>query len=198
MACETNAVKTMWAVAVILIVNCLLPSLEAKDIIRDKSPDGKFALRITKEEDGGWGAAIIDLKSKVDAVGLELYQRGFIEQAHLVWSKDSQRVAYFEPDRRGGSTTVYFRKGSKFEEVSLPFGDTPECDEKPAKSGDSYVKTIEASTRPLKWLRSGELVVEEHSEALMESGATQSCGQTITIAFDSNHKASVQSVKQEK
>jgi len=195
---ETKVLKTMSAVAVILIVHCLVPSLEAKDIIRDKSPDGKFALRITKEEDGGWEAAIIDLKKKVDAVGLELYQRGFIEQAHLVWSKDSQRVAYFEPDRRGGNTTVYFRKGSKFEEVSLPFGDTPECDEKPAKNGDSYLKTIEASTRPLRWLRAGELVVEEHSEALMENGATQSCGQTITIAFDSDHKASVQSVKQDK
>src|SRR5438309_911929 len=49
---ETNAVKTMSAIAIILIVNCLVPSLEAKDIIRDKSPDGKFALRITKEDVG--------------------------------------------------------------------------------------------------------------------------------------------------
>ncbi len=63
MSRETNAVKTMSAIAIILIVNCLVPSLEAKDIIRDKSPDGKFALRITKE-DVGWGAAIINLKSK--------------------------------------------------------------------------------------------------------------------------------------
>ena len=93
---ETNAVKTMSAIAIILIVNCLVPSLEAKDIIRDKSPDGKFALRITKE-DVGWGAAIINLKSKDDVVGLEIYQN-FTEEAHLVWSKDSQRVAYFEPD----------------------------------------------------------------------------------------------------
>jgi len=70
--------------------------------------------------------AIINLKSKQDVVGLEIYQN-FTEEAHLVWSKDSQRVAYFEPDRRGGSTTVYFRKGSDFEEVSLPYGDFPAC-----------------------------------------------------------------------
>lgn len=81
MSRETNAVKTMSAVAVILIVNCLVPSLEAKDIIRDKSPDGKFALRIT-EEDAGRGAAIINLKSKDDVVGLEIYQN-FTEEAHL-------------------------------------------------------------------------------------------------------------------
>jgi hypothetical protein len=187
--------KTISLFAFILIRICLLPSLEAKDIIRDKSPDGKFALRITKE-DQGWGAAIISLKSKEDVVGLEIYQN-FTEDAHLLWSRDSQRVAYFEPDRRGGSTTVYFRKGSEFEEVSLPYGDTPECDEKPPEkdSGDSYLKTVEATTRPVKWLHSGELVLEQHSDSLMESGATRGCGQTITIAFDANHKPSVQSAK---
>lgn len=133
--------KTIAAFAFILIGNCLLPSLEAKDIIRDKSPDGKFALRITKAEPGGasaWEAAIIDLKSKEDVATLEIYQT-YTEQAHLVWSRDSQRVAYFEPDRRGGSTTVYFRKGSDFEEVSLPYGDPYgdffECKDTPAEKG---------------------------------------------------------------
>ena len=198
---ETNAVKTMSAVAVILIVNCLVPSLEAKDIIRDKSPDGKFALRISKAEPGGtsaWEATIIDLKCKADVAALEIYQT-YTEQAHLAWSKDSQRVAYFEPDRRGGSTTVYFRKGSVFEEVSLPYGNFPTCEDKLAEtsSGDTYLKTLEATTRPVKWLHSGGLVLAEHSEGLMESGATRACGQTITIAFDSNHKASVKSAKQD-
>jgi len=194
LARETNAVKTIAAVGVILIINCLVPSLEAKDIIRDKSPDGKFALRITKENEGS-GAAIINLKSKEDVVGLEIYQN-FTEEAHLVWSKDSQRVAYFEPDRRGGSTTVYFRKGSEFEEVSLPYGDPygdfPECKDKPAEGKD-----VEATTRPVKWLHSGELVLALHFERLMESGVTRACGWTITIAFDPDHKASVKSVKQD-
>ncbi len=122
---ETNAVKTMSAIAIILIVNCLVPSLEAKDIIRDKSPDGKFALRITKED-------------------------------------------------------VF-----------------PACEEKPVEknSDDKYVKALEATTRPVEWLHSGELVLAEHSESLMESGATRACGQTITIAFDSDHKASVKSAR---
>lgn len=190
------AVRNISAFAVILIVNCLVPSLHAKDTIRDKSPDGKFALRITKEDEG-WAAAIISLKNNNDVAALEIYQN-FTEEAHLVWSKDSQRVAYFEPDRRGGSTTVYFRKGSEFEEISLPEGDFPACEEKPAEtnSNDTYVKTIEVTTRPEKWLQSGELVLIQHSESLMESGSTRACGQTITIAFDSAHKASVKSAKQ--
>ena len=173
---------------------------EPKDIIRDKSPDGKFALRFTRDDEGFWEAAIINLKSKGEERGLEIYQNGYIEQAHLIWSKDSQRVAYFEPDRRGGSTSVYFRKGSEFEEVSLPIGDPPECNEPPFRkdTGDSYVKTVEATTRPVKWLHSGELVLEQHSESLMESGVTQGCGQTLTIAFDANRKASVESVKETK
>ena len=190
------AVRTIAAFAIILIGTCVVPSLQAKDIIRDKSPDGKFALRLT-QEDEGWAAAIINLKSKKEVVGLEIYQN-FTEDAHLLWSKDSQRVAYFEPDRRGGSTTVYFRKGSEFKEVSLPYGNFPACEEKPAEndSGDKYLKTIEATVRPIKWLGSGELELVQHSESEMESGATQDCGQTITIAFDSDHKASVKSAKQ--
>jgi hypothetical protein len=161
----------------ILTGNCLVPSLEAKDIIRDKSPDGKFALRITKEDEG-WGAAIISLKNKADVVGLEIYQN-FTEDAHLAWSKDSQRVAYFEPDRRGGSTTVYFREGSEFEEVSLP--DFPACEKKPPEKGDKYLKYVEATISPVKWLPSGDLVLDEYYESLMESGVTRGWGQTITI-----------------
>ena len=93
--------KFIAAFSVLLIVS----SVQAgdKDVIKDRSPDRKFALRLTKGDEG-WGAAIIDLKSNDDVVGLEIYQNQsdlFIKQGHLVWSKDSQRVAYFEPDRRG-------------------------------------------------------------------------------------------------
>jgi hypothetical protein len=177
-------------------------SAESKDIIRDKSPDGKFALRITKEEPGGaraWGAAIIDLKSKDEVVELEIYQT-YTEQAHLIWSKDSQSVAYFEPDRRGGSTTVYFRTGSKFEEVALP-SDFPECKHSTANKDATHVKTIETTTEPQKWLSSGALVLKMHSEELMENGEdqfSQTCSQVITIAFDANRQASVESVKDKK
>jgi len=49
----TIAVRKISTFAVILMGTCLVPSLEAKDIIRDKSPDGKFALQITKEDKVG-------------------------------------------------------------------------------------------------------------------------------------------------
>lgn len=187
--------RNIAVLAVVLIANFLIPSIEAKDTVRDKSPDGQFALEITKEDEG-WAAAIINLKTNENVVGLDIYQN-FTEDAHLVWSKDSQQVAFFEPDRRGGGTTVYFRKGSSFEEVSLSEVDFPDCDEKPSASdtNDKSLKTIEATTKPVKWLSSGELILEQHFETEMESGATRECSQTITIAFDSAHKVSVKSAK---
>ena len=79
-----DAVRTTAAFAVILIGNCLVPSLQAQDIIKDKSPDGKFALRITKDDMGG-SAAIIGLKDNGLVATLETYQN-YTEEAHLVWS----------------------------------------------------------------------------------------------------------------
>jgi hypothetical protein len=183
------------AVGALLMVSSV--QADDKEIVRDKSPDGKFALRITKEEQG-WSAGIIDLKEKGEIVSLEIYQN-FTEQAHLFWSKDSQRVAYFEPDRRGGSTTIYFRNGDKFEAGELP--ELPDCKRPALKEGKSHVKTIESTTKPQQWLSSGALVLKAHSEELMEKGDkqySQPCTQIVTIAFDSNHKASVQSAKQVK
>ena len=169
---------------------------ESKEIIRDKSPDGKFALRVSKEEQGG-SAAIINVKDNAEVVSLEIYQN-YTEEAHLVWSNDSQRVAYFEPDRRGGGTNIYFRKESGFEQVELP--ELPGC-KIVAASGETHVKTIESTTKPEKWLTSGALVLKVRSEELMEKSDDQfgrACSQLVTVAFDSNRKGSIQSVKKEK
>jgi hypothetical protein len=176
----------------------IVSSLQADDkkIIRDKSPDGRFALQITKDEQGS-SAFIIDIKGKADSVDLDIYQN-YTEEMHLVWSKDSQRVAYFEPDRRGGSTTVYFWNGDKFEAVELP--DIPEC-KSPAKEGETHVKTIESTTRPQKWSNPNTLVLKVRSDELMEKEdkqRDQTCAQIVTVVFDSNHKASVQSAKRVK
>ena len=187
--------RSVTVFAAILIANLPVLSIKAKDTIRDKSPDGKFALEITKEDEG-WAAAIVNVKTNENVVGLDVYQN-YTEDAHLVWSKDSQRVAYFEPDRRGGSTTVYFRNDSKFEEVSLLEVDIPVCEEKASEQGANvtYLKTIEATTKPVKWLSSGELILEQHFESEMENDTTRHCSQTITMAFDSTHKPSVKSAK---
>jgi hypothetical protein len=50
---STLRVRTISALVVILIATCLVPSLQAKDIIMDKSPDGNFALRIRLPKEAG-------------------------------------------------------------------------------------------------------------------------------------------------
>ena len=117
--------RTIALLGPILIVMGVIPSLEAKDVIKDKSPDGKFALQIHKGEEG-WEAAIINLRTKEAVADLDVYGN-YVEDMRLLWSKNSNRVAHFEPDRRGGTTYIYFRDGSKFEQVEFPSAELPEC-----------------------------------------------------------------------
>ena len=182
--------------ASILVATSLVPSLEAKDVIKDKSPDGKFALRIRKGEEG-WEAAIIEVRTKETLVDLDVYGN-YVEDIRLLWSKDSKRVAHFEPDRREGTTHIYFRDGSKFEEVPFPSGEVPECHGNlTAEEAKKFVKTIEGRESPKAWLKSGALVIAVDESWITEDGGG-SCSQTVTIAFDPNRKAFVQSVTDKK
>ena len=81
-----------------------------------------------------------------------------------------------------------------------PTGDFPACEDKSFEknSDDPYVKDIEFTAGPVKWLPSGELVLAVHCTRITESGTTRSSAKTITIAFDADHKASVKGVKDEK
>jgi hypothetical protein len=190
--------RTGYFFGLILVTFFLIPSVEAKRIIKDKSPNGKFALELSRTDDGQWDAAIIDLKSKGAVAWLETYQNT-VEGTRLVWSKDSQRVAYFEPDRRGGSTHIYFRNGSKFNEVEYPESDVPECWKDPDAQGEStHLKTTNTTNSPKEWLKSGALVVAVKETWLSDDQNEHRCSETLTIAFDENHKASVQSITNRK
>jgi hypothetical protein len=180
----------------ILVLGYFVASAAEKEIIKDKSPDGKFALRVWKGEEG-WEAAIVDVRTKKSLVDLDVYGN-YVERMRLVWSKDSKRVAHFEPDRRGGTTHIYFRDGSKFEEVPFPSGEVPECHGNlTAEEEKKFVKTTEATESPKAWLKSGALVIAVDESWITEDGGGN-CSQTVTIAFDPNRKAFVQSVTDKK
>ena len=107
--------RTISALAVILIGNCLVPSLEAKDIIMDKSPDGNFALRIQLPKEAGDQPKVgmINLPTEEAVLELDCPPRCYEGNAKpkLLWFSDSQRVAYYTPHEHGGYTQVYFRRG---------------------------------------------------------------------------------------
>jgi hypothetical protein len=63
--------RTIALLASILIATSFVPLLQAEEIIKDKSPDKKFALRMTHSEEG-WDTAIIETatKKKSDRFGI--------------------------------------------------------------------------------------------------------------------------------
>jgi hypothetical protein len=117
-------VRTISVFAVILIACCLLPSLEAKDVITDKSPDGNFALRIQRPKEAGDQpkVAMINLLTQEAVLELDCSPHCYEgnTKPKLLWFSDSQRVAYYTPHHHGGFTQVFFRRGSSFEQVQLP------------------------------------------------------------------------------
>ena len=103
--------RTISALAVILIGNCLVPSLEAKDIIMDKSPDGNFALRIQLPKEAGDQPKVGMINLLTEEAVLELdchhcYERN--AKPKLLWFSDSQRVAYYTPHHTAATRKSIF------------------------------------------------------------------------------------------
>lgn len=124
--------KTKPLATIVLILGCFVATAEEKEIIRDKSPDGKSALRLTHGEEG-WETAIVELPSKKKILDLEVLATSgdherqawvasvdtfqiedYAKDAKLVWSGDSRRVAYFNENRDKHTMSVYFRNGDTF------------------------------------------------------------------------------------
>src|SRR5437764_2789869 len=104
--------RAMRLLGCFLIASSFVASLQAEEIIKDKSPDGTFALRMTHGKEG-WDTEIIETGTKKKVIDLEsLAASGakerldwmvrfsqpidtYGEEATLIWSRDSQRAAYF-------------------------------------------------------------------------------------------------------
>lgn len=183
-----------------LAVN-LCSSSWADDETKFPSPDGKFAMLLTEDqkEAGRVKIELIDVDSR--KVVLDLADSGHPHSQHckLLWSPDSQRFAFYEAHRRGGDTTVYFRNESGFAESRLPeLGGCATATEKKELKAKGVHKFIEADTAPKEWLKSGALVLMNAQGWETKDGNLRGCTQTVTIAFDAKHKASIQRVADKK
>jgi hypothetical protein len=177
------------------------PSSRADDQTKDPSPDGKFAMLLTEDqkEEGRVKIQLIEVSSR--NVVLELAESGHphSKDCKLLWSPDSQRVAFYEAHHRGGDTTVYFRNESGFIESPLPeLGNCATAAEKKELKGKGVHKFIEANTAPKEWLKSGALVVRDDQGWETKDGNLRGCTQIVTIRFDTKHKASIQRVADKK
>jgi len=200
--------RTIALLGPILIALGVISSLQAeeKEIIKDKSPDKKFALRLIHGGEG-WDTSIVELASKKKIIDLEVVATSgdherrawvasvdtfriedYARDAKLVWSNDSKRVAYFNEDRDEHTMSVYFRNGETFEEVALP--ELPRCNE--IKDEDpKYLTTVSYTLTPKYWFESGGLFVEVRGEWQTLKGEMIGCPQNVTLAFDAQHKASI-------
>jgi hypothetical protein len=183
-----------------VLIQCLLiGGLWAADepTVKCPSPDGRFALRIAAPAEGSnecsadliekeTGNAVLDLLTVFDS---------HIKDAVLVWSGDSKWVAYATRDNRQGETSVYFWNGTKFEEVPLPenlpdpkinFGKTAE---------GGGVKNYGGGTKPLRWLKSGDLELAT-DVTMLSRGDDRTYTGTVkfTVSFDAQHHATLHSV----
>jgi hypothetical protein len=182
--------RTIALLASILVATSFLPSLKAEEIIKDKSPDGKFALVISGNEYYP-EAALIELATKTKL--LDLGSVGFyLHDTKLLWSADSQRVACFTPNR-AERTTVYFRKDSTFEEAALP--EIPRCGEAKGTDGKD-VELVSLDVSPVRWLDSGALMVTVKGEWKRSQKDSLECDETVTIAFDTQHKGAIEKAQE--
>ena len=173
----------------------------ADDQTKDRSPDGKFAMLLKEDtaEEGRVKIQLIEVGS--GKVVLDLAESGHphAKDCKLLWAPDSQRVAFYEAVHRGGGTTVYFRNDTGFTESPMPELDgCATAAQKKELKAKGVLKFIEYNAMPKEWLKSGALVILDDQGWETMDGDLRGCTQTVTIAFDAKHKASVQRVADKK
>jgi hypothetical protein len=165
--------------------------LHAKPQVSDRSPDKKYALwqEYADKQPYHGDVKLIDVKSGQALVVLDTQVEPFSKE--LQWTKDSERVAYFNDAEKDGVTRVFFRNGGAFDEVKLP--DLPA----PVLPAITSAKSDGAETRtrvaPLRWTDSGELVMEKE----LQNNEWGRAALEITLAFDQGNRASIAKSEQE-
>ena len=175
-----------------LFVTCALSvPLYASEERTCQSPDGKFALRCVSADAQPYNGetAIIEVATHKNVFSLN--PNWFLSEVKLVWSPDSQRVAYFFETEKGYSTRILFRNGSSFKEIALPQLPSPKLPQIATTGSDAETKT---RIEPIKWIGSKDLLLEEE----LLNPAWGRAAQKITLGFDENNQPLIRNAEQEK
>ena len=162
----------------------------AGEKLKDRSPDGQFAMSLKDEKDHEVSITLVETKRHKFVQKLSDSGHPYSDGARILWSPDSKRFAYSEENRKGKLTQLYIRKDSSFEDVELP--DLPECDH-PGLDGNIF-----SFLTPKSWAKPDTLVLLAHDEWSTEDSKAHECDRTVTIAIDSSGKASIQSIQENK
>lgn len=172
---------------VVAVGFCLSSSLcWADEYVASKSPDGKFALRVSRGDQQPYPQSdgIVDAKSRRAILDLGADQV-FDPEAKLLWSTDSQWAAYFRRTKDDGddaATRVFVRNGESFDEIKMPQISPPKIPD-----GASPADKQHDRVKPIRWTKPGLLELEY--EIISDSwGRT---AEQLSIQFDKDLHASV-------
>ena len=165
--------------AAILIVWFAARVLFADQYVSSKSPDKEFALRVVRGDSQPYpqNDTLVIASSGKPVLELD-NNHTFDPEAKLVWSSDSQWVAYWhhpEEQRYDSEVRVFVRDGSAFQESKLPELPTSKFSE--TASG---AETHSTRIKPLGWSKPGLLELEV--EVIADTGGRGAM--KMTIQFD--------------
>jgi hypothetical protein len=201
---------------ILLSVRIAIALLLAEEATNFRSPDGRFALSggsyETGHRDNATGNWIIDSKEKPAAIVdqashkvlLQLESALRPEEDKVLWSADSKWLAFNHRGNKQTDLSVYFWNGESFELVKLPELPEPELKFKPyKKAGHPFGRELhfdEDTVTPLRWLKSGALVVSREYGMTDNTAVSTSYSRfyIITIGFDAKHIAFVQNITKQK
>jgi hypothetical protein len=189
-------------------------SLLAQEATNFPSPDGRFAVSPgsyeTGHRDSTTGNWIIDRKETPAAI-VEQASRKVMselptplrqEEDKVIWSADSKWVAFNHRGNKQTEVTVYFWNGASFEKVMLPELPEPKLSFRPNKKplAEQVVHFDEDTITPLRWLKSGALVVSREYGMTDNTVGSVSYSRVyiITIGFDAKHIAFMQNITKQK
>jgi hypothetical protein len=180
------------SVLLLLIFEFSFFSAQAGETVTCQSPEGKFALRhVYADMNPSVGDTAI-IETATHKTVLPLTSNRVLGELKVVWSDDSQRVAYFEDDQNVArrSTRVFLRSGSSFNEIQLP--------ELPASKLPENATGSDADTNtrvePIKWIGSADLLLEKE----LLNPTWRRAALKITLGFDEDDRPLVRKTEQEK
>jgi hypothetical protein len=199
-------VKTFSLTTLLLSAGLFLSSLlAAEEDIKYPSPDGRFAPRITESKDNEDHPTVELIEKDSGKVMVTLHSGSDTDifdasESVLVWSGDSKRVAYgFRANPPGArveerSAFICFWNGSGFDKVFLP-ENLPVPEIKFPKGKEGNVKPYGGGVTPVRWLKSGDLEMSNKDMMLSRDDGKSYAGVVhFTLAFDSQHHASVKKI----
>ena len=152
---------------------------DADEYVASKSPDGKFALRVTRGDKQPFPQSDVLIERSRGKVIVEFDKDAlFAPEAKLVWANNSQRFAYVretKEDPRCFETRVFQRNGATFDEIKLPDLPPPKL---PSQASESESRGV--NIKAVRWPDANSL--DLNYEIITDNGWRGA--ENISLKFD--------------